>query len=434
MISQNESGSSRVSRLVRTTLAPLQVRDFRLLFGGQMISTIGDMFYAVALPWLMLSSGRSPQELGIVLAAYGLTRVATVLLGGLLSDRMTPRLVMLLSDVMRTLLVGLLVVLVASGQTSVFLLAAVAAPLGAFTGLFLPAYYAILPEVLDDADLPAGNALNTTSYQLAVLIGSAMAGAVVSHFSPVAAFAVDAVTKALSSLSLFAMLGLQKRSERSPAEGETQVPEGRGQAAWAAWGFDASTSFGQLLQKWRLLHVGLVIIVTINLTTWGLFEIGFPVLARDQFAAGATGYGLMLSAFGVGALLGGLVAGSVGRRSRRGPIMLAMILALALCYPFVPFVWGLPGALLVLALAGSANGLLNVVFFIVVQQLTPPHLLGRVLSVLLLALVSVYPLSVALAGLVTTRFGPIVLFLATGGLLALASLFGCLQPEMRKLQ
>jgi len=48
--------------------------------------------------------------------------------------------------------------------------------------------------------------------------------------------------------------------------------------------------------------------------------------------------------------------------------------------------------------------------------------------------VSVYPLSVALAGLVTTRFGPIVLFLATGGLMALAGLFGCLQPEMRKLQ
>jgi len=70
VISQNESVGSRASRLMRTTLAPLQVRDFRLLFSGQMISTIGDMFYAVALPWLMLSSGRSPQDLGIVLTAY----------------------------------------------------------------------------------------------------------------------------------------------------------------------------------------------------------------------------------------------------------------------------------------------------------------------------------------------------------------------------
>ena len=68
-VSQTEPGGSRASRLVRTVLAPLWIRGFRLLFSGQMISTIGDMFYAVALPWLMLSSGRSPQELGIVLAS-----------------------------------------------------------------------------------------------------------------------------------------------------------------------------------------------------------------------------------------------------------------------------------------------------------------------------------------------------------------------------
>src|SRR6266567_8488200 len=106
MISQNTSEGHRLSHLMRTTLAPLRVRDFRLLFGGQMISTIGDMFYAVALPWLMLSSGRSPQELGIVLAAYGVPRVATLLLGGLLSDRLRPRRVMLLADLMRALSVG----------------------------------------------------------------------------------------------------------------------------------------------------------------------------------------------------------------------------------------------------------------------------------------------------------------------------------------
>jgi predicted MFS family arabinose efflux permease len=434
VIRQKEPGGSRASRLVGTTLAPLRVRNFRLLFSGQMLSTIGDMFYAVALPWLMLSSGRSPQELGIVLAAYGVTRVATVLLGGLLSDRLGPRWVMLLSDVMRAILLGLLVVLVASGQTAVLPLAAVSAPLGAFTGLFLPAYYTILPAVLSEEDLPAGNALNTSSYQFAVLVGSAIAGVVVSSLKPVAALAVDAVSFAISSLSLFALRGLHARRGRKPAQVDAELPESRAQAVGEASRFDASTTFWQLLRQWRLLHVGLVIIVTINLTTWGLFEIALPVLAREQFAAGATGYGLMLAAFGVGAFTGGLAAGSVGRLPRRGPIMLAMILALALFYPLVPITGGLPGALLVLALAGSANGLLNVVFFIVAQQLTPPHLLGRVLSVLLLANVSVYPLSVALAGLVTTRFGPLVLFLATGGLLALASLFGWLEPEMRKLQ
>jgi hypothetical protein len=114
-------------------------------------------------------------------------------------------------------------------------------------------------------------------------------------------------------------------------------------------------------------------------------------------------------------------------------IMVVLILVLAGCYPLVPFVGGLPGAMTVLALAGVANGLLNVLFFTVTQQMTPRHLLGRVMSILMLAVFGVYPLSVALGGVVTTRFGPAVIFLAAGGLMALSSLFGWLEPEMRNL-
>jgi MFS family permease len=171
MIRRHESGGNRLSRVMRTTLAPLRVRDFRWLFGGQMISTIGDMFYAVALPWLMLSSGRSPQELGLVLTAYGIPRVGTLLVGGWLSDRLRPRRVMLLADLVRMLLVGALVILAAAGQTAVLPLSVISAPLGACTGLFIPASYTILPEVLGEDELPAGNALNSSTYQLAVLLG-----------------------------------------------------------------------------------------------------------------------------------------------------------------------------------------------------------------------------------------------------------------------
>src|SRR5438309_3654540 len=86
--------------------APLKARNFRLLFGGQLISTIGDAFYAVALPWLVLTNGGSAQELGIILSAYGIPRVGSVLLGGVLSDRLRPRRVMLLADAVRAVLVG----------------------------------------------------------------------------------------------------------------------------------------------------------------------------------------------------------------------------------------------------------------------------------------------------------------------------------------
>jgi predicted MFS family arabinose efflux permease len=354
VISQNESVSSRASRLVRTTLAPLQVRDFRLLFGGQMISTIGDMFYAVALPWLMLSSGRSPQELGIVLTAYGVPRVGTLLLGGLLSDRLRPRRVMLLADFVRTLLVGALVVLAATGQTAVWPLSLVSFPLGACTGLFIPASYSILPEVLDENELPAGNALNSSTYQLAVLVGSAIAGVVVSFLRPAAALAVDAATFAVSAATLLAMRGPVLPREKSAVERSATPPETPTTSPFAP-----DITFGQLLRRWRLLHVGLLVMICLNLTSGALFEVALPTLAHGPFAAGATGYGLLLAAFGLGALAGGLLGGGVGHLSRRGAIMLVLIITLASCYPLVPFVGGLPGAMAVLALAGIANGLLD---------------------------------------------------------------------------
>jgi predicted MFS family arabinose efflux permease len=428
MISQNEAAGSHLSRLVRTTLAPVWVRDFRLFFGGQMISTMGDMFYAVALPWLMLSSGRSPQELGLVLTAYGVPRIGTLLLGGMLSDRLRPRRVMLLADLVRALLVGALVVLAATGQTAVWPLSLISFPLGACTGLFIPASYTILPEILDEASLPAGNALNSSTYQLAVLVGSAIAGVVVSLLRPAAALAVDAATFAISAATLLVIHDQPPAQAVSPASDSAT-----GEEPSHVTTFAPDITFGQLLGRWRLLHVGLVVMICLNLASGALFEVALPTLAHGPFAAGATGYGLLLAAFGLGALAGGLLGGGVGQSHRRGRIMCTLILVLSFCYPLVPFVGGLPGAMTVLAMAGIANGLLNVLFFIVIQHITPRHLLGRVMSILMLANFGVYPLSVALGGIVTTRFGPTVIFLAAGGFMALSSLFGWLEPEMRNL-
>jgi predicted MFS family arabinose efflux permease len=377
----------------------------------------------------MLSSGRSPQELGIVLAAYGVPRVGTLLLGGLLSDRLRPRRVMLLADLVRALLVSTLVVLAAGGQTTVWPLAVVSAPLGACTGLFLPAYYAMLPEVLSEDELPEGNALNGSAFQLAVLVGSAIAGVVVSRLHPVAALAVDAATFAISAVTLLAMRGQSSLTRGNAVNRETSREE-----APTSSPFAPEITFWQLLHQWRLLHVGLIIMVCLNLTSGALFEVALPSLAHGPLAAGATGFGLLLAAFGVGALVGGLVGGGVGRLHHRGAIMLVLILALAGFYPLVPLTGGLTGAMVVLAAAGIANGLLNVLFFTVTQQLTPRHLLGRVMSVLMLANLGVYPLSVAMGGLVATHFGPAVLFVTTGGLMLLASLSGWLEPEMRQVQ
>jgi MFS family permease len=144
---------------------PLKVRNFQLLFGGQTISVIGDALYMVALPWLILTTGGSAQELGIVLAAYGIPRAGCMLVGGWLSDRLRPHRVMLLADAVRLLLVGLLALIALGGHPTILQLCAIAVPLGAFGGAFLPASQSILPETLSKDDLQAGNGLMMASMQ-----------------------------------------------------------------------------------------------------------------------------------------------------------------------------------------------------------------------------------------------------------------------------
>jgi MFS family permease len=404
-------------------LAPLRVRDFRLLFSGQMVSTLGDAFYAVALPWLMLSSGHSPQDLGVVLAFYGVPRVMTLLVGGTLSDRLGPRRVMLLSDCMRALLTGLLVTLVIGGSPSVWQLCAIAIPLGGFTGLFLPAYYAMSPEVLPAEALQAGNALNSSTIQLAIFLGSGLAGIVVARLNLTIAFAIDALTFVVSAITLASM---QARA-RSAAPAQVDLPaEGQELAVEEA-------TLWQTIRSWRLFQVAFLVVIFGNFLFNGMFEVALPSLAHSQFAAGAGGYGLLLAAFGAGSLFGGLIAGGLGNLPRRGLLMLALIIVLAVLYAFVPFAGGLPGATLLVGCAGLTNGILTVLAFTLLQQQAPHHLLGRLLAILMVATLGLYPFSVALAGIISTHIGPQVLFPVSGAMMLAAASFGLMQREIRKL-
>jgi len=412
-------------------LAPLRSTDFLLLFSGQMVSTLGDTFYAVALPWLMLAGGRSPQELGTVLACYGVPRVATLLLGGWLSDLLRPRGVMLLSDIMRTLLVALLTALVfasAPGTPATWQLIAIAIPLGGFTGLFLPAYYTITPQILHDDTLQAGNALNSSSIQLSIFVGSALAGVIVSRFSPAIAFAIDALTFVVSALTLLLMQrGLA--TQTSPQQSEQTILAEQKSAS----PFAEDATFWQVMRSWRLFQVALLVVVIGNLLFDGLIQVALPTLVRVQFAAGASDYGALLAAFGLGSLLGGLAAGGIGHFKHRGPLMVALIALLATEYTLLPFLGGLAGAAILIGCAGLTNGVLTVIAFTLLQQQAPSHLMGRLMAVLMIATLGLYPFSVVLAGVVSTHAGPQVLFPISGAFMLLAALFGLSQREIRRL-
>lgn len=420
----------------RRRAGPLRVRNFRLLIAGQMVSTVGDMFFAVAMPWFILSNGGTPRDLGIVLAAYGIPRAGFVLLGGSLSDRLHPRSMMLLADGARAILVGGLAAAALLDVRTLWVLCVIAAPLGAFEGIFLPASMAMMPRILADDDLQAGNAINMATVQVSTLIGPTVGGAVVATVRSGVAFVIDAITFVVSALSLAAMrtsravILLSASLDDAPPALEISSVDAEAQAEPAA---DEPKTFWALLRTSRLLQTGLAVSIAANLAFGGLVEVALPQLARGPLHAGASGFGLMLSTFGAGALAGSLIGATLGKLPRRGLMGLLLGMVQGIFVALTPFTGSLAGAAMTMAAWGVANSMSNVLFITLLQQRLPRALMGRIMGAFMFANFGLYPVSVAVGGLVVDRLGPEILFPVTGGMLFLALLYGIFQPELRDL-
>ena len=426
-ISSSDHSSEQTKRgwlaTILGILSPLHNRNYSLLFSGQLISNIGDAFYWVALPWFMLGRGGGAQALGLALTFYGIPRVGGLLLGGTLSDHLKPRRVMLLSDIARVFLSGALTVLMLQGHPASWLLYIVLALMGFFAGLFTPAVWSITPYILSDHDLQAGNAITTSSQQIALFIGSALAGVIVSHFQPGIAVAIDALSFIVSTITLGIMHDSRKHlSQEQSLESKPSLPIKQGPA-----------TFWQLLQTSRYLQVLLVMTTFMNLGGGAALEVGLPVFVHDALRAGAGGYGLVLSAFSVGALVGALVAGGLGNVPHRFTLSLICFIVEAFAMTLVPFLGNVQTAACAMLTAGVLNGLGNVTAVTVMQQALPRHLLGRIMGALALTNYGFYPLSVALGGILVARYGPICVFLLSGTLLMLPCIYGLFQREFREL-
>jgi len=400
-------------------LTPLRHRDFRLLFAGQLTSNVGDACYAVALPWYVLATHGGAVLLGTVLAAYGIPRTALIAFGGYASDRWRPQTVMLLTDITRALAIGALALTAALGPARAAVLVPLAIVIGAGEGLFLPGSFSILPSLLTGDDLGPGNALASSGTQLATLIGPALGGALVALAGPSFAFALDAATFAVSALTLYAM--------RAPV---TATTEHAGADA-AADDTAPAPTLRTLFRTERILAIILLVNIAANLGSGGLDGVALPALAHGPLNAGATGYGIILAAFGGGALLGTILVGQVGRLKRPVVVGSLAYLVEALCIGVAPYLGSVAGVSAAMVGLGVANGFANVLTITAFQRWAPPGTLGRLTGLLMLTSFGIFPLSVAIAAIFVRDLGPAPFFLFAAATLAAAILAGLTQRAWR---
>ncbi len=417
---------------------PLAVRDFRLLSLGQLASTVGDFCYAVALPWLVLSAHGGTVLLGTVLACYGVPRTVLIPVGGVLADKVSPRAVMLAADAVRCVLVSILTVFAARGLVSLAFLGPVAALIGAGEGVFLPASAAIMPSLLPADSLQAGNGLSAAMLQIGSLAGPVLGGILVTTTGGSAsAFAVDAASFAVSAAALAMMRGrrapaaVPAAQETAPAARES-VPAAQETAPAAAPDGPASpeeTSILRFFLHARVLQVIVLVSVLANFVIAGAVEVALPALAHARF--GAAGYGALIACFGAGSLAGTLIAARLGGLRRPAMTACAGFVIGGTAIAFVPFLGGLPGAAAADLVFGAAAGFGNVIIITLLQQWAPAHLLGRVMSLVMLASIGAFPASVALSGVIVRNIGPAPFFPAAGAVLALAVLLALTQRQFR---
>jgi MFS family permease len=393
-------------------LRPLRVRDFRLLFGGESVSVVGDYFHFVALAWLTLQLTGSGLALGSVLMVAGIPRAVFVLLGGALSDRFSPRSLMLYSNAFRALVVSILAALVLTGTAELWHLFVMAGIFGVVDALFYPAVQSIIPMLVDEESLPPANALMQGSQQLAGLIGPALAGLVIASVQLGVAFVVDAVSFAIAATALLFVLGGRRAA---PAEGgDAPRPNLLG------------TIGAGLRFAWSDPAVRSLVLLTaaFNFAFNGPLLVGLPFLAENGLGGGSATFGILLSAFGAGSVLGAAGAGSIARVPRLGTVVLATAIGMGVAFGLLGVAPNVVTAGAILAAIGVGAGFLNVHIFSWLQGRTAEEMRGRVMSLVMLGSIGLAPLSYALAGMIIDLGAATVMFAVAGAIVAGTALVG----------
>jgi MFS family permease len=404
-------------------LSVLSIRSFRLLFFGTTTSILGDQFALIATPWLILRLTGDPLALGLVLALGGIPRAIFMLLGGAITDRFSPRLIMLLSDIIRFILTVLMALVVFTGTVQIWMIYGFSLGFGLVAGFAIPASNSIVPMLVAERDLAAGNSAMMGVTQLVGFIGPTVAGILIGRYSNSSlgiglAFAIDALSFAVTAVCLTLMQGAQKRISEKDPSGNARV--------WAA-------ILAGLKYLWddKPLRLMFLVITALNFLFVGPLLVGIPVLASQRLTEGAVAFGLLMSAFAGGNLVGYLLAGSLPRPNSLGMrlylIVLMTIFGLVLCsLGFISSTW-LDFSLMLLI--GLGNGYISIIMFTWMQKRTPKEMLGRMMAMMMLSNTGLVPISQAISGAVS-KLSLTALFVGAGVLVLLLTVVSTSRPEM----
>jgi MFS family permease len=375
-----------LQRYTESTFSSLRVRNYRLYYIGQIISTSGTFMQAIAQDWLVLKLSNSGLALGVVTALQYLPILFFGPYGGLVADRFPKRRILCITQSVAGVLALVLGVLVATGTVQLWMVFVLGAALGINTIFDNPARQTFVVELVGEADLKNAVTLYSALFNLCRIIGPAIAAALIAAVGMTLCFFFNGISYVAVVIMLILM---------NPAELKVTPPPKR--------------SKGQLVEGWSyamsspLLRTTLLMMTIIGTLTYE-FSVTLPLMARFAFNGDASSYALLSASLGAGAVVGGLmIAGqrhvSGGSMVRNALFFGAAVMAAAL----MPNLW--LGALALVAVGATSISFSSLANSLV-QLESSPQMRGRMMGFWSIAVLGSATFGGPIVGWVGEALGP----------------------------
>jgi MFS family permease len=344
-----------------TLRAALRYPSFRWLLGSLAVSQIGDWMYNLALVVLVYDRTHSPVWAGVTTAARILPIVVLGPLGGIVAGRFDRRRIMIVCDVVRMVLMGLLAA-IAAVRLPIALAPVVAAAATAAAAPYLPSVSAVTPRLVDDADLPGANAARSAVGGLGILAGPAVGGLLLLLGSPALAFALNGLTFGFSVLAVLAIRDRAAlRSVRSPGRPAGLLREMASGAAALRAHPEAVRLVGADIMCSMLYGAQTVLLL----------------LVASRVGLGAGGYGYLFAGIGAGGLVGTALAGRAARFRQPRYVLAAALAAVGLPMPLLAVTRWPAVAIALVAVTGIGAMLVEILTETCLQRVLDEEMFGR---------------------------------------------------------
>lgn len=366
-----------------------KIKDFNLLFSGEVISAVGDQCYLVAISWLVVKLTGSGLAVGVTLALAGFPRAVLMLLGGAVTDRFSSRTVMLVSNVIRLLITGTVATMVFQGSITMPVVYTAALLFGIADAFFMPAQSSIIPQIVPAEKLGPANTFVQGSYQLAQFIGPFSVGALIGFLERgnqgmlgiAIAMLFDAITFVISLVTVWFI------SVHTPVDQTKKSLVG--------------SMFEALVYVWqeRGLRCVLITATVVNFLVIGPYLVGMPVLAKS-LPEGAFSYGSIIASWGLGTLIGYALGGFTRRPKVAN--LITYLLGLGVGMGFLLFLMGFSQSTIGFVgfslAAATIAGYITISFLGIVQRTTERRLIGRVMGIMTACYIGLNPVSEIVTG------------------------------------